>query len=136
MSKKRKLNKRIKASQRKKKVRSGCDCHHIFFQKRHWRGGLKGEFRMYWYNRVYIPRDTLHREIHEFIAWVPIPRTISIRDAMEQLRMLEKYGGITETDPIEKRLKVLIALFECCEEPTAEALRKQLEIVERFYKPS
>ena len=91
---------------------------------------------MFWYNRVYIPRDTLHREIHAYIAWVPVPRAISLRSAMEQLRMLEKYGGIKDTDPIEKRLKVLIALFECSEDPTANALKEQLRIVERFNKPS
>lgn len=137
MSKKRKLRQRIKRSQKRERRIQGKDCHHIFFQKRFWKGGLKGEFRMYWYCRMYIPRDTLHKEIHALVAGVPVPKYSNIRSAMEQLKMLEHYGAIKDTDGIEKRLKVLIALFECSEDPTADALKKQLEIVQKFYnKPS
>ena len=137
MSKQRKLRQRVKKSRRKSAVANGKDCHHIFFQKRHWKGGLKNELRMYWYCRVYIPRNTLHREIHAYLATIPVPKGTNIRSALTQLRELEKYGAISETDNIEKRLKVLIALFECAEDPTANALKVQLEIVQKFYsKPS
>jgi len=132
MSKKRRLRQRIKKSRKKDARLQGKDCHHIFFQKRYWKGGLKGELRMHWYCRVYIPRDTLHRELHSLIMTIPVPRYCSIRSATEQLKMLEKYGAIKNTDPIDKRLRVFIALFECIEDPTADALKAQLEIVDRF----
>ena len=89
---------------------------------------------MHWYCKVYIPRDTLHREIHAHISGVPVPKYANIKSVMEQLRMLEYYEAIKDTDNIEKRLNVLIALFECSEGPTADALKKQLEIVHRFYE--
>lgn len=133
MSKKRKLRQRVKKSRKCEKRLQGKDCHHIFFQKRFWKGGLKGEFRMHWYCKVYIPRNTLHKEIHAQITSVPVPKYSNIRGVIEQLKMLEHYGAIRDTDSIEKRLKVLIALFECSEDPTADALRKQLEIVQGFY---
>lgn len=64
---------------------------------------------------------------------IPVPRYHSAKSALEQLGYLEKYGGISKKDPIEKRLKVLIALFECIEDNTSNALKIQLEIVNRFY---
>ena len=98
-----------------------------------WQGGLKGSLRLHWYCRVYIPRDTLHRQIHDEVRCVPVPKDISIKSALFQLEMLEKTGAIDDKDSIEKRLKVLIALFECSDDPTADALKQQLEIVQRFY---
>ena len=48
--------------------------------------------------------------------------------------MLEILETITNNDPIEKRLKLLAALFEDCEPLTAEGFKKQLWIVQGFYK--
>lgn len=53
---------------------------------------------------------------------------------MFHLEYLEKYGAIGPDDPIEKRLTVLIALFECIEQPTADALKEQLRLVHEFKK--
>ena len=47
--------------------------------------------------------------------------------------MLEHYGTLAHYDTMEKRLELLIALFDCVEQPTAEAFRKQLEIASEFY---
>ena len=92
---------------------------------------------MHWYCSVLIPRETLHREIHHFIGSVPVPRSSSIKIVLRQLDFLERYEAISKDDPIEKRLRVLIALFECIEDDTADALKCQLKIVNRFYsKPS
>lgn len=82
---------------------------------------------------VLIPRATLHREIHETISNIVPPKDINAKDALFQLRMLEEHGAISLDDPIEKRLSVLIALFDCCEPETTLGFKKQLKIARRFY---
>lgn len=136
--KKRRLKKRIKQSYKRNPLNpTSKDVHHLLWTRRSWKGGAIGELRMHWYCRIPIPRETLHREIHHYIGSIPVPRYQSARSALEQLGYLEKYGGISKEDPIDKRLRVLIALFECTENDTANALKVQLEIVNRFYgKPS
>jgi hypothetical protein len=49
--------------------------------------------------------------------------------------MLESYGSLHKNDPIEKRLQLLIALFECADSQTTKALRRQLEVVYNIKKP-
>lgn len=135
--KKRRLSRRIKQSRKNQNLSARQDIHHLLWTKRSWKGGYIGQLRMHWYCRAPIPKDTLHREIHHYIGSIPLPRGISAKGALEQLVYLEKYGGISPDDNIEKRLKVLIALFECVEDCTADALKIQLAIVRRFYeKPS
>lgn len=119
MSKKRKLHKEY----------CGEDMHHIFFQKRYYKHGLLKMLRMYPYCRVKIPKSTLHCFIHAKIRSVPTPNPANIKDVLWHLDTLYKFGGINDNDPIEKRLRVLIALFDCIEQPTADALKKQLDIV-------
>lgn len=79
-----------------------------------------------------IPKDSLHRQIHEALAAVPTPKPANAREALQELRTLYHYGGISDHDDIEKRLKVLVALFDYIEQPTADALRKQLAIVQEY----
>lgn len=134
---KKRLRQRIKQSRKSYSPTTKCDIHHLLWTRKSWKSGYIRELRMHWYCRILIPRDTLHKEIHHYIGSIPVPRNISAKSALEQLRYLEKYGGISPDDPIEKRLKVLIALFECIEDCTAEALKIQLRIVNKFYnKPS
>ena len=71
----------------------------------------------------------MHRKIHENINQIPPPSQENAGSVLWHLRYLERFGGISDKDPIEKRLKVLIALFDCSEQDTADALRKQLNIV-------
>lgn len=104
------------------------DTHHILWYKRDYSKGWAKRLRDHWYCRVDIPRDTLHREIHHQVEHVPVPRVQNIKDALFQLDLLERFGGISPDDPIEKRLKVLMALFDCCEPATHKALKKQLDI--------
>ena len=78
----------------------------------------------------------MHQEIHALTDGVPIPQKFNVEGILFQLELLERYGGIHPYDPIEKRLQVLIALTECSEQPTCDALKKQLEICDRFNKPS
>lgn len=57
-----------------------------------------------------------------------------MRIVLEQLGYLEKYGAISESDPVERRLQLLASLFDCIEQPTADAFRKQLQVVREFKK--
>ena len=109
------------------------DRHHLLWYKREYSKGWAKRLRDHWYLRVEIPRDTLHHQIHYEVAHIPVPRVISIKSALEQLNLLEKFGGISSNDSIEKRLMVLLALFDCCEPATHAALKKQYKIVCEFY---
>lgn len=127
---------------RKKKKRSsyprtsGNNSHHLLWQRRMWNYGDVKALRSYPYCIVDIPANTLHREIHEELRSIPVPSQYGAERALQQLRYLEKFGGISEQDPIEKRLKVLITLFDCSEQETADALRKQLKVVVKSSAPS
>lgn len=116
---------------------SGKDTHHLLYQRRYWHGDTLIALRDYWYCRAEIPKNTLHRRLHNLVQTVPVPKATNAKSALEQLRTLERYEVIHEDDTIERKLEVLIALFDSVEQPTAEALRKQLDIVHKFYeKPS
>ena len=116
---------------------NASNSHHLLWQRRKWDRENLRILRNYPYCIVEIPANTLHRRIHENIRQIPPPSQENAKEALWHLQYLEKHGGIKANDSIEKRLKVLIALFDCSEQPTADALRKQLEIVREFYeKPS
>lgn len=123
---------------RKKKRRTsyprttGNNSHHLLWQRRKWSYGHVKALRSHPYCCVEIPANTLHREIHEAIRGIPVPSQDGAERTLQHLRYLEKFGGISEQDPIEKRLRVLIALFDCSEQRTADALRKQLKVVTDF----
>lgn len=104
------------------------DTHHLLWYKRDYSKGWAKRLRDHWYCRVDIPRDTLHKEIHNQVSYVPVPGACAIKDALFHLNLLERFGGIGPNDPIEKRLQVLMALFDCCEPATYNALKKQLDI--------
>lgn len=132
MAKKKKRYLRQDRKQRREQIQANAyDRHHIFFQKRHWTGIL-AELRKYEYCVVSIPKDTLHRQIHEYIGDIPTPRPASAREVLWELRVLYRYGGISDDDDVEKRLNVLISLFECVEQPTADGLKRQLSIVQKY----
>lgn len=76
----------------------------------------------------------MHRHIHERVPGIPIPNKIICEGTIEQLKMLEKYNAIKESDSITQRLNVLICCLDNGESPTAEALKKQLEAI-KTYKP-
>lgn len=122
--------------EKKKRVRtvSGFDRHHIIYQRRHWNKGYAKALREHWYCVIPLPRRTLHQAIHENLCDIPVPNDELCRSAYFQITNLEKYGAIHETDPIELRLELLISCFDNGDSPTAEAFKKQLEIV-RTYQP-
>lgn len=107
------------------------DRHHLLWYKRDYSKGWAKRLRDHWYCVIEIPRDTLHRKIHNRVEHIPVPRVQSIKFALYQLEVLERLGGIKKDDSIEKRLKVLMALFDCCEPATYRALEKQYEVCEQ-----
>lgn len=131
--KKKRYNKRRK---KRKNRRIECpyikDCHHILWQKNKWKQGSIRKLRDHYYCKIYIPRNTLHRYIHQDIVEIPVPREMDAKAALWHLDYLERFGAISDKDPFEKRLIVLIALFECVAQPTADALKKQLDLVREF----
>ena len=110
------------------------DRHHLCYQRNKWSRGALSALRDYWYCKVSIPRDTLHKRIHLEVPGVPPPQDKSAKSALEQLGYLEQYGSITEFDSIERRLDVLAALFDCSDQETADAFRAQIEVVRKFKK--
>jgi len=107
--------------------------HHLFYIRRSWNTKKPKQLRAYYYCIVSIP-VALHERIHAKVQDVPVPRAISIDSALDQLDYLSWHGAIKTTDNIEKRLGVLVALFECIEPETAEALKQQLQVVREFYR--
>lgn len=110
------------------------DNHHICFPRTLWQKGVGIMLRQYWYCIVSIPRETLHQEIHHEVSDIPVPRNSSIMNVLEALNRLAEQGAIHKEDGIERRLQILIALFDCIEPKTTKALKKQLQVVERFYQ--
>ena len=128
--KKRRYKRNTKARQHSHPV---MDKHHICWTERSWSHGALLELRLYWYCIVMIKRDALHAYIHHNMAFIPPPSELHAKMALEQLGYLESANVISEFDSLERRLDILAALFDCCEQPTADAFRKQLELV-RAYK--
>ena len=115
----------------------GKDTHHLCYQRKLWHGEALVALRDYWYCKAEVPKNTLHRRIHALVPIVPVPKAVNAKSALAQLRTLERYEVIHEEDTIERKLEVLIALFDYVEQPTADAFKKQLDVVRKFYtKPS
>lgn len=113
---------------------SAKDNHHLFFIKKAWSQGVYAKLRTHHYCMVMIPKNTLHMYIHKYVLEVPVPGITAAEEALKQLKMLDSAGVLHDDDPIEKRLRLLAALFDCVAQPTANALYKQLDIVYRFYE--
>lgn len=120
---------------KKQPVRSSSarDVHHIWFIAREYSGKYTSQLRNFWYCKMSIPRDTLHREIHRNVARVPLPKDSSAREAIAILKDLDKRGALKETHSILTRLQLLICIFEYVEPDTTLALKAQYEVVEKFY---
>lgn len=133
---KKELKRRKKNKKPKKLSIRTVDHHHLCWTRRSWNSGPLKDLRLHWYCIVLLPKNTLHRHIHLNMPGIPPPRWRSAKSALEQLGYLEKYDAISEFDSIEKRLRILAALFDCSDQPTADGFRKQLEIVQEFKKSS
>lgn len=136
MSKKRKAKKsKRKANAELKNKAITHDLHHIFYQGRFYRQNQSlRDLREYYYCKVYVPKDTLHQSIHAQLKNIPVPKPVNAQIALAQLKLLTSYDAIHEDDSFERRMQVILALFNCAEPATADALFKQWEIVREFYK--
>lgn len=114
--------------------RTPYDRHHILYIREDWNKPILDELRIHPYCIIKMERNTIHKYIHSHLAYIPVPREHSAKNVLFHLDCLERYNVIGPEDPIEKRLAVLIALFECIEQPTADALREQLRLVHEFKK--
>lgn len=132
--KKRRKTKRKSKAIKNKAIRNQFDKHHIFYIRRKWRRGILNQLRQHPYCVVLIPRDTLHLYIHSNLAAVPVARGCIVKEVLFHLKVLNEYGAIGLDDPIEKRLLVLTALFDCADQATADALKEQLRLVHEFKK--
>ena len=117
----------------KKQIPQAIDTHHLLWQRRYWNYGNVKALRLCPYCRLKI-YTSLHREIHVNINHIPVPSQLNAKMALDSIKLLKCQGVINENDDIEKRLLVLIALFQCVEQETADSLEKQLKIIRRFYQ--
>ena len=109
------------------------DTHHILWPRYDWNKGWAKALRCHWYLKVEIPKYALHQQIHREVRHVPVPSAVNTKAAIFQLSELEKYGAIHPSDTIERRLLVLMAIFECCEPKTYAAIRAQYDLARKFY---
>ena len=121
---------RKKKKRKVQRMNAGTNEHHLCWQRRKWKGEYAYKLRTYPYCIVTMPQS-LHRKIHEKMREVPVPSETSAKFALDHLEYLKCYGGIRPDDPIEKRLSILAALFDCSNQPTADAFRKQLNIIRK-----
>lgn len=124
---------RKKKAYRKYHYTSTVDYHHFLFQRKHWQQGYAKALREHWYMGIYIPRDTLHREIHSKIHDVPVPNGKDCKKVFEELVMLEREGLINAEDSYYERLDFLIELWQEKCPATVEILKWQRDIISKFY---
>ncbi len=84
------------------------------------------------YCKVEIPKDTLHVYIHENMKDIPVPEEEHCAFALECINSWLDGGFAHDNDPIERRIELLIICFKWNSPKTAEALRKQLDIVKTY----
>lgn len=118
---------------RNAKAKVPFDRHHILYIRKEWNKGKLDKLRLHPYCIIPLHSDTIHRYIHVHLACIPAPSGGVVDSVLMQLDFLERYGAIGQEDDIEKRLTVLIALFECIAQPTADALKEELRLVREFY---
>lgn len=69
------------------------------------------------------------------MARVPVPSKEGIVEALRILEDLDKRGALKESHGIRTRLELLINIFSFVEPDTADALIRQLRVVEQFEHP-
>lgn len=107
------------------------DKHHIFYTRVEYNTGKARLIRYHPYCIVEVPIP-MHRAIHACVGSVPVPKRSLIESAVKELDELIYHWKISPYDPIERRLEVLIGIFDKIDLSTAEALRVQLDVVSGF----
>lgn len=115
-----------------KKTRSICDAHHLLFIRRDYSSGYARALREHPFLRCYIPRDTLHKEIHHRLSHIPVPEGRDARRVFEYLMRLERNGELDYDADILPRLQFLIDQLET--PSTVAALKEEYKIISEFYE--
>jgi len=131
-----KKKRRKKARKEKALLTNTQDCHHLFYYRKDYKTKILRELREFYYCKLYVPKDTLHKTLHAMVKNVPVPKEVNAREVLRHLRLLESQGAISSQDGFEKRVDIIAALLDCVEQPTADALRVQAKIAHEFKKPS
>ena len=79
-----------------------------------------------------IPKNTLHRFIHEGVSDVPLADGKSCKIAVMAINNWLEAGYISLDDSVERKLEVLIGIFNKISPKTANVLQKQLDIVRNY----
>lgn len=108
------------------------DLHHLCWPRSSWNAGYAHAIRNYPYFVVELPKDTVHREIHHQMRQVPVPSAFAAHTAWQQIKILEHFGVLHPDDPPEKRLGILVGLFDCSSQKTADAFRRQAKIIRKY----
>ena len=111
---------------------STINTHHCCFIRRKWGYGHARAIRQMSYCQVPLQKEGLHKFIHENMREVPTPNEAAAEAAYEQLIFLERHGVLHDDDPLERRLMILAALFDCTAQETADGFRKQLSLVQSY----
>lgn len=110
------------------------NCHHLLWQARHWNQGYSKALRNHPYMKKMMPKDTLHKSIHNRIADVPVPSNALCKKAFEEVERQMRLGTISLEDTAEKRIDFLLGLWKFDECPrTVLMLIWQKEIISKFY---
>ena len=118
---------------RKNRLCSCKDTHHLFYVRREWEQGVYAELRKHHYSRALVPKNSLHHDLHVAIKRIPLPEPEVVEEVLRKLDALDEVGALHEEDYIERKLDLFIELFDLKAKATADALRKQLEIVQEYY---
>ena len=119
---------------KRRKTYQGCDYHHILFQGRHWNKGAAKELRNHPYCGGYIPKFTLHQEIHSKIHDIPTPNEDECKFALKVIDEWLEAGYLQLNHRLDKKISVLADLFRGKCPATTAMLDWQKEVVTKFYE--
>ena len=108
------------------------DTHHLCYIRKSWGQGYARAIRRFPYCKIEIPKSTLHKAIHDAVRCIPAPPDDAAKAVYQELVYLARWGMIHENDPIERRLNILIKLFDHEAPHTADGFRKQLNAVQSY----
>lgn len=108
------------------------DRHHLLWISSKWTGYWAKRLRLHEYCIVEIPQYTLHKYIHMEMSEIPVPLEALSRAALERLEQDLVNNTISMKDPPAKRLEWLLEQFNGRSPATANALKHELRIVQKF----
>ena len=108
------------------------DHHHFFYPRSAWNYGPAKKLRNDSYMIVELPRDPVHEAIHSLVPYVPVPDSSVASQVLDKIEFLREKRVVTDNDPPNKRLAVLIGLFSEVDGDVSYALEAQLRIICKF----